>query len=152
MLVRMKTLGERVKARREKLKAEKRLGKSWSQTYVAKEAGVLQQTYAFVENGQTKNPGFIVELAAALLTTVDWLKYGKGDEESPLMRSGSEIAEDPAADPYEAALDAQKAIIRAVRLLSPQARQEFDLDGTVMKMREIIGDNNDHAVKKRKSG
>jgi phage repressor protein C with HTH and peptisase S24 domain len=66
------TLASRVKRRREHLQM--------SQVEVARLTGYRQQTLQAIESGQTARPGRIVELAAALQTTVEYLLHGAGPQ------------------------------------------------------------------------
>lgn len=61
----METLASRVKAKRKELKL--------SQTALAEIVGVAQQAIQKVETGKTREPRFIVMLAAALKTTPEYL-------------------------------------------------------------------------------
>lgn len=65
--------GKRVAQRRKKL--------GWSQGVLGKKVDVPQQTIGNVESGKVERPGFMIELAAALRTTPNWLWYAKGPEE-----------------------------------------------------------------------
>lgn len=71
----MKTVGQRVKARREAL--------GLSQDQVAKAAGIKQSTIANLEGGRNKATRQVVQLAAALRCRAQWLAEGKGDPELP---------------------------------------------------------------------
>lgn len=69
----MTTVGERVRARRIKLKM--------SQEILAKKAGITQVTVSKLENGLNKGSGEVASLAAVLECRALWLATGKGPEE-----------------------------------------------------------------------
>ena len=134
----MKTFADRVKARRMDLKARQHNGQSWSQGYVAAKCGITQQAYAEVEKGATKNPGFIIELAAALLTTPEWLKSGAGDIEGPI----NAITEPPVKSrqsPNQAAMDMEQAIIALCEALPADAREKVCLSSLVARIYDVLG-------------
>lgn len=65
--------GGRVRARRKKLKlSAKALGGK---------LGMSQQGIHSIEKGKSKRPGMSFELAKALGTSLEWLRWGEGDEE-----------------------------------------------------------------------
>lgn len=69
----MNTLGERLKARREKLELD--------QEQLAKRAKVSQTTISDLERGRNKRSKFVGQLARALHCRVEWLEKGRGPEE-----------------------------------------------------------------------
>jgi transcriptional regulator with XRE-family HTH domain len=71
----METLASRVKAKRKELKL--------SQTALAELVGVAQQAIQKVETGKTREPRFIVTLAAALKTTPEYLSGVSASLDNP---------------------------------------------------------------------
>ncbi|MDN7724901.1 helix-turn-helix domain-containing protein [Burkholderia gladioli] len=67
----METFGSRVRARREKLK--------WSQEDLRRAAGLSQSTIAQIESGRNKGTKHILQLAAALQVSPEWLQGGESD-------------------------------------------------------------------------
>ncbi len=63
------SLAERVRERRDVL--------GITQTELADKIGIKQQSVASIENGETKNPRKIFEIAQALKCSVHWLKTGQ---------------------------------------------------------------------------
>ena len=65
-------LGERVKKRREHL--------NLSQVWLARAVGMKQQGIVNIEKGLVERPRKLLELAAALHTSQEWLLYAQGPE------------------------------------------------------------------------
>lgn len=79
----MKTLGERLRYRREKLKL--------SQPELARASGLTQATISFLESGRNKKSKDITKIASALNCSAVWLAQGAGPEElRPAQRIDSE--------------------------------------------------------------
>lgn len=64
----MDSLGDRIRMRRQAL--------GLSQADLAEKAGISQQAVAKIEQGQTRRPGSIVEIAHALAASPEWLQNG----------------------------------------------------------------------------
>lgn len=150
MLKYMTTLAKRVTERRLELKAQKRDGANWSQSYVAdkittslkrnnEKAKCSQQAYQAVEKGKSNNPSFLIELAAALYTTPAWLKHGKKDGESLIATSAPppEFSQNEKS-PRQQALAAQAAAIKAFEDLSPEALEYVDIDALIRMLRSFF--------------
>lgn len=61
---------------------ELREGFGWSQTKLAKVAGISQTNVGWIEQGNPKDPRKqVLRLAEALNTTAEWLLYAKGPKE-----------------------------------------------------------------------
>jgi SOS-response transcriptional repressor LexA len=71
----MKNLAERARFLRETLR--KKYG-GYTQSDVARQMGILQQSYADIESGKSKRPRNIDRLAQVLHTTPEWLQFGVG--------------------------------------------------------------------------
>ena len=87
----MSTLAERVVETRAKL--------GISQAEVGARAGVSQQAVLKVENGQTRRPKWLPELAEALGVSADWLRKGEGspspDATDDLLSPQSNVTKSP---------------------------------------------------------
>ena len=90
----MTTLGQRIRALR---KARK-----MTQTQLADAAGIISQAVSDLEIGKTQTTGYLSELARALGTTAEYLRYGE------------QVAE--LAPTYQTDLDKINEIVRAGRL------------------------------------
>ena len=90
----MNTLGERVRSLR-------RL-RQFTQAQLAEAAGITPQAVSDLETGKTHNTGYLSELARALDTTAEFLRYG------------NQVAEESPA--YQTDLDKINEIVRAGRL------------------------------------
>lgn len=90
----MNTIGERIRA----LRQARRL----SQAQVARAAGITPQAVSDLETGKTQNPAYLSELARALGTTAEYLRYGDAVRET--------------AQTYQADLDKITEIITTGRL------------------------------------
>jgi transcriptional regulator with XRE-family HTH domain len=75
MIDAMNTLGQRIRA----LRRERRI----SQTELARAAGITPQAVSDIETGKTQATGYLSELARALGTTAEFLRYGDRVGESP---------------------------------------------------------------------
>jgi transcriptional regulator with XRE-family HTH domain len=153
MLLYMGTLAQRVTARRLELRDQKRDNANWSQAYVARKiendlklddpkATCSQQAYQAVEKGKSNNPAFLLELAAALYTTTDWLKHGKGDKESPLTAMREAVGEPSpplsGKSPKREALALHDRILALCEAVSIEAQVYVDVDQLALDMREIL--------------
>ncbi|SUB82000.1 Uncharacterized HTH-type transcriptional regulator HI_1476 [Pragia fontium] len=78
-------IGGRVKARRDDL--------GLTQTDLAKLVGMTQQAVTSIENGETKNPRKLLELAQALHCSPQWLKTGVQDSNA-IPLTGVELWDD----------------------------------------------------------
>lgn len=70
---------------------ELRLRLGLSQAALGRALGTKQGTVWSWENGDVKRPGDIVEIARALSTTADWLRYGEGPQHTQPFRPLDEI-------------------------------------------------------------
>lgn len=80
----MKTLGDRVKERREQM--------GMTQKQLAARAGLRQNTISDLERGRNDGSRHLVALAVALKTTAEWLTDGTTDGANPLPPA---VKEDP---------------------------------------------------------
>ncbi|MCU0806411.1 MAG: helix-turn-helix domain-containing protein [Candidatus Contendobacter sp.] len=64
----MNTIGQRIRALRQL--------RRMTQTQVAQAAGITPQAVSDIEIGKTKAPAYLSELARALNTTAEFLRYG----------------------------------------------------------------------------
>jgi transcriptional regulator with XRE-family HTH domain len=90
----MNTLGQRIRS----LRKLRRL----TQNQLAEEAGITAQAVSDLEIGKTHNTGYLPQLARALGTTAEYLRYGE------------QVAEPAPA--YQTDLDKINEIVRAGRL------------------------------------
>lgn len=90
----MNTIGQRIRALRQ--------ARRMNQTQVARAAGITPQAVSDLETGKTQATGYLSELARALGTTAEYLRYGDAIRETT-----------PA---YQADLDAITEIVTTGRL------------------------------------
>lgn len=124
----MKSLGTRAKARREEL--------NMSQADVARRACISQSTVAQIETGRNRGSKYIVQLAAALGTSILWLAEGR-ERENDLPSTSTTNEVDTGPLHYD--------VMRAT-LLSAQHRRVIEqilslLINSMSKMPESIPNN-----------
>ncbi|MCO6524259.1 MAG: helix-turn-helix domain-containing protein [Candidatus Schmidhempelia sp.] len=73
----MNNLGQRIRARREKL--------NLTQEQVASQVGIKQQSYQAIESGEVKRPRYLYEISVALKCDMAWLLIGKEKEVKNIM-------------------------------------------------------------------
>jgi transcriptional regulator with XRE-family HTH domain len=71
----MSELGKRLREERE--------AREWTQSYLARRAGVAASTIADIESGRSRGSTRILSLALALRLNPVWLSTGRGDKEMP---------------------------------------------------------------------
>lgn len=112
------SLAERVKERREAL--------GITQTELAEKVGIKQQSIASIENGETKNPRKIFELATALKCSMQWLKTGEHESNATSLE-GISLWDDDDDDVY-------LPFFKEAQLAAGNGRVvELDCDGRKLK-------------------
>ncbi|EJT6830102.1 helix-turn-helix transcriptional regulator, partial [Escherichia coli] len=116
------SLAERVKERREAL--------GITQTELAEKVGIKQQSIASIENGETKNPRKIFELATALKCSMQWLKTGEHESNATSLE-GISLWDDDDVDDDD---DVYLPFFKEAQLAAGNGRVvELDCDGRKLK-------------------
>lgn len=116
------SLAERVKERREAL--------GITQTELAEKVGIKQQSIASIENGETKNPRKIFELATALKCSMQWLKTGEHESNATGLE-GISLWDDDDVDDDD---DVYLPFFKEAQLAAGNGRVvELDCDGRKLK-------------------
>ncbi|HDL6968858.1 TPA: helix-turn-helix transcriptional regulator [Yersinia enterocolitica] len=116
------SLAERVKERREAI--------GITQTELADKVGIKQQSIASIENGETKNPRKIFELAQALKCSVHWLKTGN-QESNATQLEGISLWEEESEDEED---DVYLPFFKEAQLAAGDGRVvELDCEGKKLK-------------------
>lgn len=115
-------LADRVKERRDVL--------GITQTELADKVGIKQQSIASIENGETKNPRKIFELAQALKCSAHWLKTGQ-QESNATQLEGVSLWEEDSEDEDD---DVYLPFFKEAQLAAGDGRVvELDCDGKKLK-------------------
>lgn len=119
------SIGERVKKRREQL--------GLSQSEVARRTGIKPQAIQQLEAGDTKRPRNILELAAALEVSPDWLLGATETEPPPPAphQAADTFAFQPVAVPQPAELR-QGLPVYGAAACGDENNCDFELNGTVV--------------------
>lgn len=116
------SLANRVKERRDVL--------GITQTELADKVGIKQQSIASIENGETKNPRKIFELAQALKCSAHWLKTGQ-QESNATQLEGISLWEEDSEDEDD---DVYLPFFKEAQLAAGDGRVvELDCDGKKLK-------------------
>lgn len=116
------SLAERVRERREAI--------GITQTELADKVGIKQQSIASIENGETKNPRKIFELAQALKCSVHWLKTGQ-QEANATHLEGISLWEEESEDEED---DVYLPFFKEAQLAAGDGRVvELDCEGKKLK-------------------
>lgn len=116
------SLAERVRERREAL--------GITQTELAEKVGIKQQSIASIENGDTKNPRKIFELATALKCSMQWLKTGEHESNATSLE-GLSLWDDDDGDDDD---DVYLPFFKEAQLAAGNGRVvELDCDGRRLK-------------------
>ncbi|HDL7407423.1 TPA: helix-turn-helix transcriptional regulator [Yersinia enterocolitica] len=116
------SLAERVRERREAI--------GITQTELADKVGIKQQSIASIENGETKNPRKIFELAQALKCSVHWLKTGH-QESNATQLEGISLWEEESEDEED---DVYLPFFKEAQLAAGDGRVvELDCEGKKLK-------------------
>ena len=116
------SLADRVKERRDVL--------GITQTELADKVGIKQQSIASIENGETKNPRKIFELAQALKCSAHWLKTGQ-QESNATQLEGISLWEEDGEDEDD---DVYLPFFKEAQLAAGDGRVvELDCDGKKLK-------------------
>jgi phage repressor protein C with HTH and peptisase S24 domain len=119
---RVMSLAERIKERREAL--------GITQTELAELIGIKQQSVGSIENGETKNPRKIFEIAQALKCSVQWLKTGE-QESNATQLDGVSLWEDEGEDEED---DVYLPFFKEAQLAAGEGRVvELDCEGKKLK-------------------
>jgi phage repressor protein C with HTH and peptisase S24 domain len=116
------SLAERVRERRDVL--------GITQTELADKIGIKQQSVASIENGETKNPRKIFEIAQALKCSVHWLKTGQ-QESNATHLEGVSLWEEESEDEED---DVFLPFFKETQLAAGDGRVvELDCEGKKLK-------------------
>ena len=110
--------GRRVRERRNEFK--------WSQTRLAKQAGMSDTNIGWIERGEAKDPRKqALALAEALLVTADWLLTGRGQKEvAPGVMTREQLQRKYVALPSDVQFEIRKLMTQFIKKYEEKTGKE----------------------------